>query len=296
MTSKPSHLDESSQKLLLHGDATRIRFILRDRVVMHRQFTRLANYIAWTVREPVRTRARGLVVRGSTGSGKTTLSAYIAQRYPRPTELLPTATPFAIMISITGARNARTVYGRILEALGGPVAVHHRLPDREQIVTRLLTKTHCRLMVLDEMQDILAGTDREQRRVLDGVKYLMNELKLPIVATGTKELAEVFAADKHLAARFTTLELTNWKDNDELLDLLGAFERILPLRRPSRLTSPNAVKAILEASDGILDHIVRCVKLAAVRGIASGDERVTVEALRLGGEELPDAELLRDVA
>lgn len=123
-----------------------------------------------------------------------------------------------------------------------------------------------------------------------------NALKIPILATGTADLDEVFAIDKHLAARFTTLELPDWKENDELLDLLGAFERILPLRKPSRLTSPAAVKAILEASDGNLDAIVRCVNYAAIRGIADKTERISIEALRLGGNAAPDAGLLQDAA
>ena len=287
----PAHLDESIHSLLDESDATRIRFILKDRVVMHSQFKRIVNQVIWMLREPIRTRARGLVVHGAQGCGKTTLGEYIRDRYPRKLDkVTKKPLPFAVMISMSGARDARTIYGRILEGLGGPVAAYHRVADRELTVMRVMREINCRMMVLDEAQDILKGSARDQGRALDGVKLLANELHLPIVALGTDAVA-----DKHLAARFTHIALPQWKTNDELLDFLAAFERVLPLRRPSGLCSPSIVKALLKRSDGVLDSILQTLRFAAIYAIQSGEERITLAEL-IKANEFPDAKLLEEAA
>jgi hypothetical protein len=292
----PAHLDESIHSLLDESDAARIRFILRDRVVMHSQFKRIINQVTWMLREPIRTRARGLVVHGAQGCGKTTLGEHIRDRYPRQLDKVSKKPlPFAVMISMSGARDARTIYGRILEALGGPVAAYHRVADRELTVMRVMREINCRLMVLDETQDILKGSARDQGRALDGVKLLANELHLPIVALGTDDVDRAFSTDKHLAARFTHMALPQWKSNNELLDFLAAFERTLPLRRPSGLCSPSIVKALLKRSDGVLDVILHALRFAAVYAIQSGGERITLTELT-EANEFPDAKLLEEAA
>jgi len=63
---------------------------------------------------------------------------------------------------MSGVRDARSVYGRIMEALGSPARISHRLSDRELLVQRLLRDADCRLLILDEVQDIVLGSEREQ--------------------------------------------------------------------------------------------------------------------------------------
>jgi len=292
----PAHIDPSLYSLLGESDATRIQYILKDRIIMHTPFKRITNQVGWMMREPIRTRARGLVVQGEPGFGKTTLGEYIQSRYPRR---LDNATkkplPFAVMISMSGARDARTIYNRILETLNVPVAAYYRIADRELTVLRVLREINCRMLVLDEAQDIVNGSEREQLRALEAIKLLTNELHLPIVALGTKRVERAFRADEHLAARFAITALPQWKRNDELLDFLAAYERTLPLRKASGLTSPALVKAILKQSDGVLDHILRVLRFAAVYAIESGEERITLANLA-AAEEFPDFELLEDAA
>jgi hypothetical protein len=295
-STSPAHIDPSVYSLLGESDSTRIQYIMKDRIIMYTQFKRIANQVGWMMREPIRTRARGLVVRGEPGFGKTTLGEFIQSRYPRR---LDKATkkplPFAVTISMSGARDARTIYNRILETLKVPVAAYYRVADRELTVLRVLREINCRMLVLDEAQDIVNGSEREQIRALEAVKLLTNELHFPIVALGTKDIESIFRADEHLAARFSSTSLPGWKRNGELLDFLAAYERTLPLRRPSGLASPVLVKALLKQSDGVLDHILRVLRFAAVYAIESGEERITLANIA-AAEEFPDFELLEDAA
>src|SRR3546814_14452094 len=67
--------------------------------------------------------------------------------------------PCVVRISISGIRDARSLYGRILEELGSPARISHRLSDRELLVQRLLRDVDCRLLILDAVQDVLLGSE-----------------------------------------------------------------------------------------------------------------------------------------
>src|SRR3546814_12183338 len=76
------------------------------------------------VYEPRQTLGRGLVVCAGRGNGKTSLSNLLHrqfQGYDDPD------LPCVVRISISGIRDARSLYGRILEELGSPARISHRL-------------------------------------------------------------------------------------------------------------------------------------------------------------------------
>ena len=42
-------------------------------------------------------------------------------------------------------------------------------------------------MIVDEVHHLLAGSVREQRQSLNQLKFLSNELRMPVVALGTSQ-------------------------------------------------------------------------------------------------------------
>jgi hypothetical protein len=105
-----------------------------------------------------------------------------------------------------------------------------------------------RMLIIDEINTMLAGTFREQRVFLNSIRLLANDLKLPLVCVGTQEAKQVLMTDQQLADRFAASELPPWRDDLALGQLLASFESILPLRHPSNLRGTEALPftAILE--------------------------------------------------
>ena len=254
----------------------RTRVVLKDRLIRYPAMIAIQQEAEWLFHEPRRVRARGLVVSSKAGNGKSSLAQAIHRRL---SGLRGESLSGVLTISIAGVRDARAVYGRIMEELGSPARVSHRMSDREMVVTRLLRAVDCRLMILDEVQDVLLGTEREQRRALEAIKFLMNELSLPILAFGTERAADGFSSDAHLAARFAERSLPRWKPDDTLANFLGTYERFLPLPEPSELGSAEKVEFLSKIGNGVLDAIVQRVQNAALHAIASGAPRVTLALL-----------------
>lgn len=272
-----SRLHPAAERALQASRSERLAMAIRDRVIHYPALNQVINEAEWMVYEPRQTRARGLVVVANRGNGKTSLAKLIHGRfnaYDCPD------MPCMLRISICGVRDARSLYGRILEELGSPARISHRLSDRELLVQRLLREVDCRLLVLDEVQDVLLGSERDQQRALEGIKLLMNELSLPILAFGTDKAGQGFGADPHLQARFSQFTMPTWKADSTLANFLATYERLLPLKEASNLASQEIVAYLAKISEGVLGKIVTRVQNAALAAIVDGSECITLGSLR----------------
>lgn len=272
-----SRLHPIADRVLEGSDRERAGMIIADRTIRYPALEQVVAQAEWMIHEPRQTRARGLVACTARANGKTSLAKLIHERYSdydRPD------VPCVLRISMAGVRDARSVYGRIMENLGSPARISHRLSDRELLVQRLLRDVDCRLLILDEVQDILLGSEREQQRALEGIKLLMNELCLPILAFGTEKAAQGFNSDAHLAARFEQYTLPAWQSDSTLANFLATYERFLPLRKPSNLASADKLAVLAKIGGGVLGNIVTRVQNAALAAIADGSECITKELLK----------------
>ncbi len=266
------------------SDAERALEITADRTILYPAMVKLRERARWMGRQARTARAPGLMVSSNPGNGKSSLALYIERQF----KIESGNELNTVLISLAGAENARAVYGRILVQLGSPARVSHRLSDREFLVIRLLREANCKLILLDEMQDVGdSDNERERKRVLRCIKHLMNTLQLPVMVFGTGSTADWFKGDPHLRARFSTVELPQWTDPVVLLGFLKAYEQALPLRNPSDLAQLNVARRLIQLSGGVLDNIVARIKNAALLAIVEKTERITPDMIERG-EFRPD--------
>ena len=90
-----------------------------------------------------------------------------------------------------------------------------------------------KMMIVDEVHHLLAGTVREQRQSLNQLKFLSNELRMPVIALGTSEALYAMQADPQIASRFEPFALPRWRESAALREFVVSFGRLLPLHLPS---------------------------------------------------------------
>lgn len=95
----------------------------------------------------------------------------------------------------------------------------------------------------------------------------------------TPEAGHGFRSDGHLAARFSTFTMPGWTADATLADFLATYERFLPLRKPSDLSSPDKVKALAKIGGGVIGKIVTRIQNAALAAIADGTECISKDHL-----------------
>jgi type II secretory pathway predicted ATPase ExeA len=174
-------------------------------------------------------------------------------------------------------------FGAILDELGFPHMLSDRVSKRQEAAVRMLRETSVRVLIIDEVHNLLSGTRIQQRRLLNLLRWLGNELQIPLVAVGTADASLAVQSDDQLANRFEPVGLPPWRNGDEYAQLLSTLEAVLPLRLPSQLAAPALAGKILSAAEGILDEIISIVTRAAVRAVTLGAEVITAKLIDESG-------------
>jgi hypothetical protein len=159
-----------------------------------------------------------------------------------------------LALQMAGKPGERRLYAQILAALGAPRSPRLTVVDPERVTLRLMRAVDVHVLLLDEIHNILAGTFREQRVVLNTLRYLSNELQISLVCFGVNEVREAIGGDVQLARRFEEYPLPRWSAEESFEQLILAIIRNLPLRHPSVLSVPT-VRRILRVTGGITARV-----------------------------------------
>jgi hypothetical protein len=274
------HLAPAAQELAKQPDEIRIGRILADRWIGYTRAVEAIKKLEWLLRHPKRLRMPNLLLVGPTNNGKT----MITERFRRDHGQEKSSDPGIDIIPVLRVQTPNTAdprrfYNAILTALGPPERPGDALAKKEQQAVHLLRRTGVRVLVIDEIHNVLAGTTPQLNQMLNLLRYLGNELQIPLVAVGVKEALQVIHSDDQLANRFEPFALPRWEYGVELNNLLASLEYTLPLHRSSSLTNPVFARRVIAMSEGILGEIVTLVTRSAEMAVKSGIERIEVETL-----------------
>ena len=199
--SAPPHLAPGAAALLDLSDDLRIRAIRTERWVGFARARRVLEILQALRDHPPSTRPPGLAIFAHSGMGKTMLVEKFRRDNP------PTSHPVhglestsVLGITLTSRPSERRIYAQLLAALD--IGVDQRsatLADLETRMVRLLKQVGIRVLVFDEVHNLLAGSPREQRVMLQLFRFLSNELKASLVCLGVADAREAIAGDTGLA-------------------------------------------------------------------------------------------------
>ncbi len=168
----------------------------------------------------------------------------------------------------------------MLNKLNAPFKINEKPTKKLFQVLRILEQTDTRMLVIDEIHNIIAGTLSRQRAFLNVIKNLCNDLEVSLVGVGTEDAFNAINTDPQLANRFEPMMLPRWSMNSDYLRLLTSFERTLPLKLPSRLTERPLAEQILVMSEGIIGEISSVLSRTAIEAIGNKQERITLKTLK----------------
>lgn len=281
MKSTMQHLHHKTEELLSTStDAQRINQLKKPKWIGYTAAKKTHNKLEELKNYPMNLRMPNLLIIGDSNNGKTALlhrfadmnSSFIEEETQQL--FLP-----VLMIQAPPEPDEKRFYNVILDSLHSPYKISEKAELRQQRVIHLLQKLDVKLLIIDEIHHLLAGTISKQRLFLNVLKYLSNELKISLVCAGTREAFNAIQTDPQLANRFEPRVLAKWRNDEEYLRLLSSFERILPLKKPSYLIESSIATTILSKSEGLLGEISRILELSAILAIESGVECITKNIL-----------------
>jgi hypothetical protein len=127
----------------------------------------------------------------------------------------------------------------VLKAVGAPLILsqrRHMLSVRETTF-RILRELGTRLLMIDEINSVLVGGPRQQRRFLQLLRFLSNELQVAIICAGVPEARFALLSDPQLRSRVADIVLEPWTPGPEFQSFVNMLVQGLPLRQPSPVDS-----------------------------------------------------------
>ena len=269
-------------------DAERIAWIRADRWLDLDQaraaLVRLDDLLSY----PARDRMPCLLLYGDTGMGKTKVVRKFLRDHPASFDQRSGITTMPVVAMQMPAEPVeRDIYSELLGALGAPGPIDSTTQRQKEVCRRLLRSMGARMLIIDEIHAMLAGSFRQQRIFLNAIRFLANDLKIPLVCVGTDLARQALLTDSQLAERFEAFHLHRWKNDARLAQLLASLASILPLRRPSALATAAICKRVLDLTDGVTVRIFRLIETLAVEAIRSDEECISLEGFEARDLVLP---------
>jgi hypothetical protein len=148
-------------------------------------------------------------------------------------------------------------------------------------VLRLLRAAGVRLLVIDELHNVLGGRGDTRREFLNLLRFLGNELRIPLVGVGIRDAYLAIRADDQLENRFVPLTLPRWEPDRDTCSPLASFAASFPLRRPSPIATTEMAAYLLTRSEGTIGELACLLTEAAVAAIETGQEAIDQRTLLL---------------
>lgn len=271
------HLKGAAREAMTLSPQERIEFIRKDRWIGYEAARAILSEVQDLVNHPRNLRMPCRLVVGDPDNGKTMLLQECMKRHPQAvSEADETRLPVLVFETPSEPDEGR-LYSAILSAL----RIAHR-PDAspERLLGKVIDGVESldvRVLMADELHNMLHGSPASQRQFLASLKSLLNMLRRPFVAAGTRDAVLALATDTQFVTRFEQLALPRWGVNMEARRLLASLENMTPLAKPSNLAGKELAEPIILGGGGTIGGIVKLAKRSAIAGIMSGAECITRE-------------------
>lgn len=282
-----SHLHPSAAEHVALDMEERLQWIKIPRWIGYPRAQDVMKKLEDLVRHPREARMPNMLLIGSSNNGKTRLIKNFVQRYPANENIHGEHIVAPVLyLQAPPAPSEAGFYSEILSTLFEKVPVSSTEAKRVRVI-QVLRGIQLKVLVIDELHNILAGASVKQQQFLNMIKYLGNELQISIVGCGTGDLLRAVSIDPQIQNRFIPELLPKWQMNKEFRQLLMSFEMVLPLRCPSTLHEPVLASKILAMCEGTIGELSSLLNMAATYAIRRGGEQITVDVLNVCGYVSP---------
>lgn len=281
-----SHLIPSAQKIVMLPAVERIQRVRADRWIGYPKAVAALDKLEALLNWPSKQRMSNLLIVGPTNNGKSMIIEKFRRTHPPITGLDSEKIP-VLSVQMPSEPSIKRFYSALLMAIGAPTRPRQQLAELEQQALNLLRAVKVQMLVIDELHNIIAGASSSQREFLNLLRFLGNELRIPLVGVGTKEAYLAIRTDDQLENRFEPIVLPVWQEGSELESLLASFVAILPLRRPSLIATSDMASYLLTRTEGTIGELAQLLICATITAIESGEESITPRVLSLADYEGP---------
>ena len=288
---------DSSAQLERAREIGRVIADLRTRFVKHKRYLRLAeefDFLLYRRRAEIeanlQSEARGLVVIGASGSGKTTAIRRMLSKH-QDLQLPSSADPRADVISflVPAPETLKSVGHDCLQSLGYPLKRDRTGAIIWSKVQTLLSERMVLFLHLDEVQHLYnSKANRESQAVVNTLKSLMQRADWPtgLILSGTNELQSLVNMDPQLSRRLTPIEFPSIDATTHAREIKGVVSKYaaiasLEIDKP-RLEANEFARRLIHAAANEFGLVIELIVSAIEDALFNGSGKLDIDAFARG--------------
>ena len=228
------HVHPDSWHRLLHSDEERIDYMLGDQWVAYPVAAALLSELDDTVTAPDRLSPKGKVLVAESQMGKSAIISEFHRRYPASDNTEGEFAKVPVLRIQFPDSGGEAVYGEICRALNVVLPGRPTPLQLRSEALQAMDDAGVRVLVIDELANVLTGRAPAKQKSLNQIKFIMNERRRPIVLGATKEAYSLICQDPQITRRFKKLVIPKLT-LASLAFLVHGWVHQQPLKRPSVL-------------------------------------------------------------
>nr|WP_246363373.1 TniB family NTP-binding protein [Deinococcus budaensis] len=262
------------------SDLDRNQHVLTPRWISYPQATAVLDRLQYVFDHPRMHRMPNLVIVGGSHNGKTLVAGRFVKRHPANHDLRAARTTIPVlMVDAPLTPDEGRLYDQLLDGFNAPYRLRDDPRAKRKQLKELLRESATRVLIIDEIHNMIAGYTAKQRLMLNALKDLSNDLRLPIVVVGTVAALRAIQTDPQYANRYERVSLPDWRYDDSFRMFLRQYETTLPLKRASGLADEALARRIHSLSEGLIGEVAKILAEAARMAISDGTEQIDARKL-----------------
>jgi hypothetical protein len=274
------HLSDAAAELAEMSDDKRILAIREGSWLGYKDAKRILARMDELLAYPRITRMPNMLLVAPSFNGKTSILRRFMDLHTPDLDAANEVTICpVVMVEAPPKPDISDFYTRILDALMAPYKPTASVVEKYSQVKKLFRQMDVKMLIVDEIHHLIAGSLNRQQEFRNALKSLGNETMVTMVVAGIEDAYNAFNTDPQMSSRFPPEELPLWKANNEFGSLLVTLELRMPLRKPSNLKASATMLAIHTRSEGTLGDMCDLVKELAVDAIRNKAECITLDRI-----------------
>jgi hypothetical protein len=274
------HLTPGAQRIAMLPAQERIAHVRADRWIGYGRATEALTRLEALLEWPSKQRMPKLLLIGPTNNGKSMIIEKFRRTHP-PISFPDRENIPVLVMQMPSDPTVIRFYVALLAAMGAPLRPRQRLAELEQVALELMRRVGVRLLVIDELHNVLSGTTPVRREFLNLLRFLGNELRIPLVGVGTRDAYLAIRSDDQLENRFEPFTLPRWEVDADTRSLLASFAASFPLQRRSEIAGVEMASYLLTRCEGTIGELNQLLMDTAIAALDSGEECINRTTLLL---------------
>lgn len=280
MSASARQLSKRALELLDATDEERLAHIDKPVFIPYKHASEILAEMEDLIEHPKTNRMPNMLIVGRSNNGKTEILKEFLKRHPAEDRReFDTVYAPVIYIQSPPGPTEHIFLNKLLMMLGVTVRQNDASDRKLMQLLDILPRIQTKVLMVDELNALLAGSVTKQRFFLNMLKYLSNELQICIVAAGTAEAEHAVRSDAQIQSRFPLRTLPRWQEGEDFRKLLYSFEYVLPLKHPSEIYRGEISSKLYGMSEGVIGEVAKILRSAAKYAIKTKEDCITMDVV-----------------